>query len=116
MGTTTRAGARRGKVVFPRNARRQFVFAKRCRSINCGHAGATPFPLMFSSLSLSMLAWLVHEPHPFLGPHSGNFGIRFYGLAYLLGFLGSVLLLRSYHRAGRSPFGSNTISDLMTSI
>jgi phosphatidylglycerol---prolipoprotein diacylglyceryl transferase len=62
------------------------------------------------------LAFLVHEPHPFLGPHSENFGIRFYGLAYLLGFYGSMLLLRLYHRAGRSPFGANTITDLMTYV
>ncbi|MEO7415331.1 MAG: prolipoprotein diacylglyceryl transferase [Opitutaceae bacterium] len=60
-------------------------------------------------------AW-VHDFSPFLGPHWGNIGLRYYGLAYLLGFLGSVMLLRLYHRAGRSPFGMNTISDLMTYI
>lgn len=60
-------------------------------------------------------AW-VHDFSPFLGPHWGNIGIRYYGLAYLMGFIGSVMLLRLYHRAGRSPFGMNTISDLMTYV
>src|SRR4051812_9370625 len=71
--------------------------------------------VMFPLLPLP-LAFFVHEPHPFLGPHWGNVGIRFYGLAYLLGFVGSVMLLRLYHRAGRSPFGLNTIADLMNYI
>ncbi|MEO6568236.1 MAG: prolipoprotein diacylglyceryl transferase [Opitutaceae bacterium] len=56
----------------------------------------------------------VHDFSPFLGPHWGNVGIRYYGLAYLMGFIGSVMLLQLYHRAGRSPFGMNTINDLMT--
>ncbi|MEO7171634.1 prolipoprotein diacylglyceryl transferase [Flavobacterium sp.] len=93
----------------------QFIFAKRCRSINCDHVRGRFPSVMFPSLSLC-LAVFVHTPHPFLGPHWGNVGIRCYGLAYLLGFLGSVYLLRLYHRKGRSPFGENTVSDLMTHI
>jgi phosphatidylglycerol---prolipoprotein diacylglyceryl transferase len=69
-----------------------------------------------SSSAVLPLAFRVHQPHPFLIQFSENFGIRYYGLAYLLGFVGAGLLLLLYHRRGRSPFGLNTISDLMTSI
>jgi phosphatidylglycerol:prolipoprotein diacylglycerol transferase len=33
----------------------------------------------------------------------GNFGVRYYGLAYLLAFAAGYLMLRLFHRAGRSP-------------
>ena len=33
----------------------------------------------------------------------GDFGIRYYGVAYLLAFVIGLLLLRWYHRAGKSP-------------
>lgn len=61
-----------------------------------------------------LLAQWVHTPHPFLVRFGENFGIRYYGLAYLLGFVAAGWLLHRYHRAGRSPFGLNSISDLMT--
>lgn len=62
------------------------------------------------------LAYWVHDLSPFLIRFSDNFGIRYYGLAYLLGFAGAFFLLHLYHRAGRSPFGSNTIADLITYV
>jgi phosphatidylglycerol:prolipoprotein diacylglycerol transferase len=62
------------------------------------------------------LAYWVHDLSPFLLRFSDNVGIRYYGLAYVLGFVGAVWLLHRYHRAGRSPFGSNTIGDLITYI
>ena len=62
------------------------------------------------------LAYWVHDLSPFLIRFSDNVGIRYYGLAYMLGFGGAVWLLHRYHRAGRSPFGSNTIGDLITYI
>jgi phosphatidylglycerol:prolipoprotein diacylglycerol transferase len=49
-----------------------------------------------------LFAYWVHEPTPFLGPHWGNFGIRFYGLGYLLGFLTAAWLFGRYAQAGRS--------------
>jgi phosphatidylglycerol:prolipoprotein diacylglycerol transferase len=61
-----------------------------------------------------LLAYWVHNLDPFLIRFSESFGIRYYGLAYMLGFAGAVWLLHRYHRAGRSPFGSNTIGDLIT--
>lgn len=60
------------------------------------------------------LAQWVHTPHPFLVRFTEDFGIRYYGLAYLLGFVAAGGLLHLYHRKGRSPFGGNTILDLLT--
>ncbi len=62
------------------------------------------------------LAFWVHHLDPFLIRFSENFGIRYYGLAYLAGFLAGAGLLLLYHRRGRSPFGFNAITDLMTAI
>ena len=45
------------------------------------------------------LAYWVDNLSPFLGPHWGNLGLRYYGLAYVLGFIGGWWLLR---RAGRA--------------
>lgn len=67
-------------------------------------------------LGWPLIAYWVHTPHPFLIRFGENFGIRYYGLAYVLGFAAAAWLLHRYHRAGRSPFGLNAISDLMTYI
>ena len=72
-----------------------------------------PSALCSPSSGLLLAQW-VHTPHPFLVRFGENFGIRYYGLAYLLGFVAAGWLLHRYHRAGRSPFGLNSISDLMT--
>jgi phosphatidylglycerol---prolipoprotein diacylglyceryl transferase len=65
-------------------------------------------------LAVLPLAHLVHTPHPFLIRFSENFGIRYYGLGYLLGFVGAYWLMRRYHRAGRSPMAPTVVLDLMT--
>ncbi len=62
------------------------------------------------------LAYWVHDLSPFLIKFSENVGLRYYGLAYLAGFLASGWLLHLYWKKGRSPFGWNTITDLMTYI
>jgi phosphatidylglycerol---prolipoprotein diacylglyceryl transferase len=56
--------------------------------------------------------WTNNLPH-FLGPHWGNFGIRYYGLAYVLGFLAGAWLLLRYARAGRSQLPAEKIADLI---
>jgi phosphatidylglycerol:prolipoprotein diacylglycerol transferase len=63
-----------------------------------------------------MLAYWVHHFDPFLVRFSGNFGIRYYGLAYVLGFLAAAWLLRRYTRAGRSTLAGEDISDLIVAI
>src|SRR4051812_4878774 len=62
------------------------------------------------------LAYWVHHLDPFLGPHWGNFGIRYYGLSYLLGFVACAWLLARYARAGRSQLAAEKIPDLMVAI
>jgi phosphatidylglycerol:prolipoprotein diacylglycerol transferase len=62
------------------------------------------------------LAFWVHYPHPFLGPHWGNFGIRYYGLAFVMGFLAAGWLLHRYAVAGRSRLPSAKGADLIVAI
>ena len=58
------------------------------------------------------LAYWTHNLSPFLGPHWGNLGIRYYGLSYLLGFVTAGWLMYVYWKKGRSPLTPNVISDL----
>ncbi len=62
------------------------------------------------------LAYWVHHLDPFLGPHWGNIGIRYYGLAYMLGFVTAWWLLIRYARAGRSQVSMPKVADLMVVI
>ncbi len=55
----------------------------------------------------------VHDLSPFLIRFGENFGLRYYGLAYVLGFVGAFWLLHRYHRSGRSLLPSAKIGDLM---
>jgi phosphatidylglycerol---prolipoprotein diacylglyceryl transferase len=65
---------------------------------------------------LPLLAHLVHTPHPFLIQFSEKFGVRYYGLAYLLGFVVGFILFRLYHRAGRTPLDGNASADFMVAL
>ena len=62
------------------------------------------------------LAFYVHDLSPFLGPHWGNFGLRYYGLSYLLGFLAAAWLLARYARAGRSQLPPERIADFIVAL
>ena len=62
------------------------------------------------------LAYWVNDLSPFLGPHWGNLGIRYYGLGYVLGFLAAAWLLNRYARAGRSQLPSEKIGDLIIAL
>ena len=61
-------------------------------------------------------AYWVNNLSPFLVQFGENFGIRYYGVAYMLGFACAWALLHLYHRAGRSSLAANSIADLMTWI
>lgn len=61
-------------------------------------------------------AYWVHDLSPFLWEFSNGFGIRYYGLAYLAGFIAAALLLQYYWRKGRSRFAFSAITDLMTYV
>jgi phosphatidylglycerol---prolipoprotein diacylglyceryl transferase len=58
----------------------------------------------------------VHDLSPFVYQFTDTIGIRYYGLAYLLGFVGGALLLQAYARAGRSRLASEQISDFIIAI
>lgn len=63
-----------------------------------------------------IFAYWVHHAHPFLIQFTENIGIRYYGLAYLMGFLLAGWLLYRYARAGRSLLPTEKISDFMIAI
>ena len=58
----------------------------------------------------------VHDLSPFVYQFTDTIGIRYYSLAYLLGFVGGALLLHAYARAGRSRLASEQISDFIIAI
>ena len=58
----------------------------------------------------------VHDLSPFLIEFSNGFGIRYYGLAYVLGFAAAAGLMHLYARRQRSSIRGELISDLMTYI
>ena len=62
------------------------------------------------------LAYWVDNLSPFVIRFSGNFGIRYYGLAYLLGFIAGLWLLHRYTSAGRSLVPAAKIADLVTAL
>ena len=61
------------------------------------------------------LHW-VDNLSPFLVRFSDSFGIRYYGLAYVLAFLIAALLLHLYWRDGRSSLNPKAQSDLMLAV
>jgi phosphatidylglycerol:prolipoprotein diacylglycerol transferase len=63
-----------------------------------------------------LLAYWTHDLSPFLVRFGENFGVRWYGLAYLAGFIGAGWLLKRYHQAGRSTLDMNAVFDLMTAL
>ena len=61
-------------------------------------------------------AYWVHDLSPFLVRFTDTIGIRYYGLAYLLGFVAAGGLLALYARAGRSKLSIDQIIDLLVMI
>lgn len=61
----------------------------------------------------------VHNLDPFLIAFPESFpleGIRWYGLAYLAGFLVAAALLHLYYKKGRSPLGPDQQTTLLTAL
>lgn len=63
-----------------------------------------------------MLAYYVHDMNPFLIRFSEHFGIRYYGLAYALGFIGLYFGLRWQARRGWLPLTADDIMDFLTAM
>ncbi len=62
------------------------------------------------------LAYWVHDLSPFVIQFADTIGIRYYGLAYLLGFVGGAAGLYAYARKGRSQLPASLISDFIIAI
>ena len=71
-------------------------------------------------MNINLSSYWIHDLSPFLWkfpePYSdwGPGGIRWYGIAYLLGFLTAVILLRIAWKKNRSPYDPEQIMNLMT--
>lgn len=62
----------------------------------------------------AVAAHWVHDLSPFLVRFSETFGIRWYGLAYVMGFLAAYLLLRWLTRKGCSELREDQVADFIT--
>lgn len=62
----------------------------------------------------TLAAHWVHDWSPFLIQFSERFGIRWYGLAYVLGFLAAYLLLKKLVRLGCSELREHQVADFIT--
>ena len=60
-----------------------------------------------------VLAYYRHDIDPFLIHFTATFGIKYYGLAYALGFLCGGFLLYAYWKRGRSPLNPDGQYDLL---
>ncbi|MFA5057083.1 MAG: prolipoprotein diacylglyceryl transferase [Opitutaceae bacterium] len=63
-----------------------------------------------------LLAFWVHDLSPFIIRFGENFGLRWYGLAYVLGFLAAGWMLMRYHRAGRSALPAGQVADCIFAL
>jgi phosphatidylglycerol:prolipoprotein diacylglycerol transferase len=62
------------------------------------------------------LAYWVDNLSPFVIHFWGNVGIRWYGLAYVCGFLAGGWLLIRYYRAGRSDLPADRVPDFILAL
>lgn len=63
-----------------------------------------------------MFAYYVHDLSPFLIHFGGNWGIRYYGLAYALGFIGLYFGLVWQAKRGWLPLSKDHIVDFLTAM
>lgn len=63
-----------------------------------------------------LLGYYTHNMSPFLLELGENWGIRYYGVAYILGFVIGAWLLGRYHKKGLSPYDQNQQSDLFIAL
>jgi phosphatidylglycerol:prolipoprotein diacylglycerol transferase len=62
---------------------------------------------------MALLAYWVNHLNPFVIRFGENFGIRWYGLAYLAGFVSAAWLFRLYYKKGRTPLDPNASLELI---
>lgn len=62
---------------------------------------------------MNTLAFYVHDLSPFLIRFNEQFGIRWYGMAYLCGFIAAFYLLKWLARKGYGPLRENQVADFI---
>ncbi len=67
-------------------------------------------------IHLFHLAYIEHKFSPFLIKFTDSFGIRYYGLAYLAGFLIAMWLLHLYTKRGRSDLTPSQQTDFLYAL
>lgn len=67
-------------------------------------------------MTLAPLAYWVHDLNPFLIRFTDKIGIRYYGLAYVLGFVVAAWMCVRYARKGRSAVPAAKVNDLMMAL
>lgn len=72
--------------------------------------------MIFECTSILLADSYVHRLDPFAIQFTDSFGIRWYGLAYAVGFLLGWLFLRWMAKTGRSPMSLRDTSDIMMPI
>jgi phosphatidylglycerol:prolipoprotein diacylglycerol transferase len=53
---------------------------------------------------------------PFIFRIHGDIGVRYYGVAYLLGFVAAIFLLKLYYKKGKSPLDSDQVDNSIFAI
>ena len=53
---------------------------------------------------------------PFIFRIYGNIGVRYYGVAYLLGFIAALFLLKLYYKKGKSPLNPDQVDNSIFAI
>lgn len=61
---------------------------------------------------LEVSEYHIHDYSPFLIQFGDGFGIRYYGLAYVIGFLSGLWLLARYNKKGLSSFDAEQRTDI----
>ena len=61
-----------------------------------------------------VIGYYLHDLSPFLVRFSDSMGIRWYGLAYVAGFLAGFLLLRNFCRRGYCQLHPSQVGDFIT--
>ena len=74
------------------------------------------FLLLKQMIIAEVANYWVHDLDPFLIRFNGDFGIRWYGVSYLAGFLAAYGLFWLYYKKGRSPLAPEDQSNLITYI
>lgn len=77
-----------------------------------GIVARVPDALLQSAIAPTLAAWL-HDIDPFVFRISGDLGPRWYGVAYIIGFVAAWLLFRTLARRGRTPLEPQQAFDLV---